>query len=65
MHNLIFLLPIAFGTSLLYFIDGKKDGAAEYSMACSVLRSLFASFERGKKKSAIFTKSATFSQRKV
>ena len=40
----LFLFPIVFGINLIHFFDGKKDGAAEHSMACSLLQSLFAPF---------------------
>ena len=54
----LFLFPIVFDS--FFFFDRKKDGAAEHSMTCSVLRSLVAPFERGRMKSVNFTKSANF-----
>ena len=50
-----FLFPIVFDIILIHFFDGKNDGAAEHPMACSVLQSLFAPFERGRTRSPTFT----------
>ena len=55
----IFLFPIVFGSNLIHIFGG-KDVAAEHSMACSVLWSPVTPFERGRRESATFTKSAIF-----
>ena len=58
----LFLFPIVFGINFIDFFDGKKDGAAEHFMACSILRSLFAHLREAERrlKCAIFTKSEFF-----
>ena len=58
-HTISFSISNSFGINLIHFFGG-KDGEAERSMACSILRSLFVLFEIGRTKSAIFTKSANF-----
>ena len=55
----LFLFPIVFGIKLIHFFDG-KDGAAEHSMACSILHSLFAPFERQNEECYIYKENEFF-----